>query len=74
MARPHYTGIAVRKVEGKVSVVIQDECHNNVQVIHVDEQMIQEITDAFDDYMGKHFEEKADWRWNGKTFQLSDSS
>lgn len=58
MERPHYTGIAVEEVEGKVRVVIQDECHNSVQVIHVDEQLIQEITDAFDDYLGKHPEEQ----------------
>ena len=43
MERPHYTGIAVEEVEGEVRVVIQDECHNSVQVIHVDEQMLQEI-------------------------------
>lgn len=57
MERPHYTGIAVEEVGGKVRVVIQDECHNSVQVIHVDEQMMQEITDAFDDYLGKHSQE-----------------
>ena len=55
MERPHYTGIAVEEVEGEVRVVIQDECHNGVQVIHVDEQMLQEITDAFDGYVGEHF-------------------
>ena len=57
MERPHYTGITVEEVGGKVCVVIQDECHNSTQVIHVDEQMIQEITDAFDDYLGEHSEE-----------------
>ena len=48
----------MEKAGDKVRVVIQDECHNSVQVIHVDEQMIQDITDAFDDYLGKHFEEQ----------------
>ncbi len=57
MERPHYTGITVEEVGGKVCVVIQDECHNSAQVIHVDEQMIQEVTDAFDDYLGEHSEE-----------------
>ena len=54
MERPHYTGITVEEVEGKICVMIQDECHSSTQAIHVDVQMIQEITDAFDDYVGKH--------------------
>ena len=54
MERPHYTGITVEEVEGKMCVVIQDECHSSTKVIHVDVQMIQEITDAFDDYLGEH--------------------